>query len=299
MNWNGLGRAVPNTHHWLALLAISGLAMPASAFNFSIGGVEGGLTTRVTLGAGWRIEDRDEDLIGKLNIEGQQTLCQSDDCLSLSGDPEPNQRLIDARGDYSAHVFDDGNLNYDKGDAIAALAKLKANLNLGWRDFTLKVTGISFFDAINTNFDETHPNTLFQPAQTRRSNEVEGRVGTRTELREAFLSWGGVLRRPLRQHHHRCSAYSLGRSQHSSPEHLGRYQSQGRDPCKTAGSGIGRNCRPNRDGPVRRRPIAGLFSGGVLPVPLGSLTAGAARQLFFKCRHHRWHLHHSGSGPVC
>lgn len=45
------------------------------------------------------------------------------------GDLEPNQRPVDARGDFSAHLFDDGNLNYDKGGIYTALVKVNADFN--------------------------------------------------------------------------------------------------------------------------------------------------------------------------
>ncbi|NKF23537.1 DUF1302 domain-containing protein [Solimonas marina] len=172
----------------IALLALL-LPWPCLAFNFDIGDAQVDLNTRLTVGAGWRVEKRDDDLIGKLNVPGQQTLCQADDCMSLSGDPAPNQRLIDARGDYAAHAFDDGDLNYDRGDLYSALVKIDQSVALQWDDLTLRASYVGFYDAINTNFDETHPNTLLQPAHTKRSGDVEHRIGLRGEFRDAFVQY--------------------------------------------------------------------------------------------------------------
>lgn len=162
---------------------------PALAFEFEWQDVKGTLTSKVTAGAGWRVEKRDDGLVGKLNVPGQQTLCQADGCLSLSNDPAPNQRLIDARGDYSAHEFDDGNLNYDQGDLFSGLVKLNTNLTAQWNDLTAKVGVIGFYDAVNSDFRDTHDNTLLQPRRTKRRDTIEDRVGRRVEFREAFIQY--------------------------------------------------------------------------------------------------------------
>lgn len=166
------------------------LAAPtAHAFDFTLGEVGGTLTTKLTAGAGMRVESRDAGLLGKLNVPGQQTLCQPDDCLSLSGDAEPNQRLKDAKGGFSAHAFDDGNMNYDRGDVFAAIAKINTTLAATYGDWTTKVSFTGFFDDTNQNYEETHNNTLFQPRHTDRSTRLEDRIGLRGELREAFVQY--------------------------------------------------------------------------------------------------------------
>lgn len=168
----------------VAALLIALLAPAALGFEFERWDTALRLDSRLSVGAGFRVEGRDEGLVGKLNLPGQQMLCAADDCLSLSGNPAPNQRLIDARGGFAAHAFDNGNLNYDAGDLYTAVAKLNTTLQARRDDWTLKVGFIGFFDSINTGFRESHPNTTLQPAETRRSNEVERRIGLRAELRE-------------------------------------------------------------------------------------------------------------------
>lgn len=174
------------------LLALASL-QPAAAVEFEWGGFEGSLKTTVTAATGLRVEGQDPSLLGKLNVPGQQTLCQPDDCLSLSGNPEPNQRLKNARGSFSGHVTDDGDMNYQRWDPIYGLTKFNSALTVTQDDWLLKATYIGFLDAVNDGFEETHNNTLYQPAHTRRSADVNERVGQRGEFREAFLQYGTEL----------------------------------------------------------------------------------------------------------
>lgn len=175
------------------LTALLTVAVPAQAVEFEWSELKGSVKTTVTAATGVRVEGQDALLLGKLNVPGQQTLCQADDCLSLSGDPAPNQRLIDARGAYSGHAFDDGNMNYRRGDPIYGLTKFNTALTANWNDWLVKVSYIGFFDAVNDHFQETHNSTLLQPAHTRRSDEINDRVGLRGEFREAFIQYRSEL----------------------------------------------------------------------------------------------------------
>ncbi|MGQ0621784.1 MAG: DUF1302 domain-containing protein [Panacagrimonas sp.] len=181
-------------------VVIAGLvcAFPARAINFEYGGAEFAWTTKMTLGAAWRMEGRDSDRVGKLNIPGQQYLCSNrggdrslgpfdDDCISLSGDPAPNQRLVDARGGYFLALMDDGNINYDNGDLVSSIFKINTQLGATWGDWTVKLNYVGFYDETNYNFDVTHANTQYQPAREERSDSVKDRSGLKGEFREAFI----------------------------------------------------------------------------------------------------------------
>ncbi|MGQ0698511.1 MAG: DUF1302 domain-containing protein [Panacagrimonas sp.] len=181
----------------IALLA-GALAGPASAINFEYAGAEFAWNTKLTAGAAWRTEARDVGKIGKLNVPGQEFLCSNrggnitlgpndDDCISLFGNPEPNQRLVDARGGYFAALMDDGNLNFDNGDLVSALVKLNTQLGVTRGDWTLKLNYVAFYDETNYNLDAQHVNTQYQPASEGISDSVQGRVGFKGELREAFV----------------------------------------------------------------------------------------------------------------
>ncbi|MGB0955348.1 MAG: DUF1302 domain-containing protein [Panacagrimonas sp.] len=164
----------------------------ALAINFEYGEFDVGWTTKITAGAAWRTSARDAGKVGKLNIPGQQNLCSNqfgggDDCISLSGDPEPNQRFVDARGGYFAALLDDGNLNYDRGDLVSSVFKINTELNLNWQDWLLKLNYVAFYDHTNYNLDVTHVNTQYQPAREARRRSVRSRAGANGEFREAFI----------------------------------------------------------------------------------------------------------------
>lgn len=158
-------------------------SLTSHAIDFQWGEVDISGSTFLSAGVGVRVEDRDENLIYKLNIKGQQDLCQSDDCLSLGGDTAANQRLVDARGSFSSHLYDDGNLNYDKGDLYTALAKVNSDWSASWGNWYGSIKIVGFFDAVNSDFEEKHPNTLFQAAVTERNQDKEDLIGQQLELR--------------------------------------------------------------------------------------------------------------------
>ena len=158
-------------------------SMPASALQFDWGEFSFTGKTFVTVGAGWRLEEQDESLIYKTNIRGQETLCDADDCLSLFGDQGPNQRLVDAKGSFSGHLFDNGNLNYDKGDIYTALVKVNSDWGVEWKDWLFKANVVGFWDEANVDFEETKINTRYQDANRPRRKQVENRAGKVLDLR--------------------------------------------------------------------------------------------------------------------
>ena len=161
---------------------------PASAFDGEVGGVTYSLANRVSLGAAWRVSERDDDLIGKLNVDGQQDLCAADDCFSFTGGREPNERLLNARGAFLGYAADDGNLNFDRGDIVSGVAKLTSELRLEWGAFDLYARTLAFTDVVNDGGDDRHPNTLYQDRKTRRSPVAQRQIGAHVELYEAALT---------------------------------------------------------------------------------------------------------------
>jgi hypothetical protein len=171
-----------------ALIVVASLACgPLQAEMFEGYGLEGTFTNRLAQGASWRTDRPDDRLIGKLNVAGQQDLCP-DGCLSLTGDPAPNQRLVDARGSYLGHNRDNGNLNYDRGDLVAATTSLSTDLSASWRDVKVKLAVTTFIDPRNYAFNDRHSNTHFQPGITDRSAEVSRELGLDWVLRDALVA---------------------------------------------------------------------------------------------------------------
>ena len=175
--------------HLLTAALGCAIVLPAHALNWSFWDIDVTLNNRISMGAAWRMEDRDKNLIGKLNIEGQQHLCEPDDCLSFDGNPEPNQRLVDARGAFVGHIGDDGNLNYDKYDAIAAVVKANYDLTINWENVVVVYKGLSFFDAVNNDFEEFNPNTNYQEQSPNREEFLADEIAKRHDTLEAFVAW--------------------------------------------------------------------------------------------------------------
>ncbi len=159
-------------------LAVALASGPAVAIDFEYGEISGSVRTRISLGASWRVDGRDNRMIDKNNLN--PTLCGTgvdDACLSFNEDPNPNAKLIAAPGAYFAINRDDGNLNYDPGDLVAAVSKLSSELSASWGDWAFKAGGTVFFDPVNYDFDEFHPDTTYQPRRTPRDRAVKENVG--------------------------------------------------------------------------------------------------------------------------
>jgi len=111
-------------------------------------------------GAQFRLEERSKDLVGKSDLDpevcqGVYQLCQG----VVRGQTYPAERLRDAPGQGSNN-FDDGNLNYSKGDITQAPFVLTTDIKLRWQDYELFVRGRGVYDPVNYDFTETHPNKV-------------------------------------------------------------------------------------------------------------------------------------------
>lgn len=169
-------------------VALCSTAAHAQDLRYELGDLEIGFTASITSGIALRTQDRNLNLLGKLNVPGQQDLCTADDCMSLSGDPAPNLRLVAAKGSYSGGNTDDGNLNYDQYDIVQASTRLTPTLSFSYGDWSGRIRGILFYDPVNADFDNTHNNTRFQSAQSKRPDSVANRFANGGQLREAYIS---------------------------------------------------------------------------------------------------------------
>ncbi|MDP3857252.1 MAG: DUF1302 family protein [Stagnimonas sp.] len=152
------------------------------------GGFNAELSGLYTIGAAWRMQQRSNELIGKLNVPGQQELCLADDCMSASGDLEPNQRLIDAVGAFAGSNNDNGNLNYERYDLVAATTRLTPQLILDWGPLSAKLRGLFYYDPVNDDFDDRHSNTLYQPARTPRARNIAEDFGRGYKWLDAYVT---------------------------------------------------------------------------------------------------------------
>ncbi|MDX1497285.1 MAG: DUF1302 family protein, partial [Salinisphaeraceae bacterium] len=199
------GRLLP-----MAFIA-AGMALPmqAQALSFDIGDVNIVLDSNVTIGAAWRMEERNPDLIGKSNLNpGLCTARRSDGSLgnredhtgepqpgnigntcNVTTDPQFNDLYVKEPGFFSSNS-DSGNLNYDKHDMVSAAAKYIGDLNINWGAFSVFIRGLYYFDHVNNDFDQVHPDTTLQPATSKRSDQIEENVGQNFDILDAYISYG-------------------------------------------------------------------------------------------------------------
>ncbi|MGQ0622847.1 MAG: DUF1302 domain-containing protein [Panacagrimonas sp.] len=188
----------------LAAAGIASISPATSAYEkeFESGQFDGWLLqwrNRASLGAAWRIQGRQDRLIGKASLDPQ--LCAPDDCIALTpGDTEPNERFLSAPGALSSNT-DDGDLNYDKGDLVSSGLKYTSKLQFGTVDYGLELGALLYYDPVNTDLRQTHLNRIVEPGpgpgvrtRTDRPNKTERQIGYNLELREAnayyfFESW--------------------------------------------------------------------------------------------------------------
>lgn len=194
----GSGRA------WLAISLSMG-AGAAMALDFEWSGLDlrGTVQAQVSAGTTVRTEARSDELVGKLNLAGQQSFCDDDPVVPPSPLPGSaagvNCTLVPGNAAYLAlpgsanSNNDNGNLNYNKGDVVNALFRFAPRLQLTHPLFGIDLSAVAFYDPINYNFTEYHPNNIednngFQPRNTKRSKAARKDLSGGVKLLDAFVS---------------------------------------------------------------------------------------------------------------
>lgn len=95
----------------LAVAIAAGASGQASALSFYMGDVEAQFNTTLSAGVGWRVSDRDKRLISQGNLGPQYA-------YSTTGS--------------SSNNYDDGNLNFEKGDTYSKIVKGNSELFLSY-----------------------------------------------------------------------------------------------------------------------------------------------------------------------
>lgn len=103
------------------------VATSANAFNFDIGPVEAQVDSNFSLGTSWRLQDPASGLISKAN-----------------------------GGLKNSASYDDGNLNFDKGDQIATVLKGNHDLELKYNNFGAFFRGKYFYDQVVSDGNFSH-----------------------------------------------------------------------------------------------------------------------------------------------
>jgi hypothetical protein len=153
-----------------SLLALGALvvAPAARAITFDIGDdISGTLNTFMTLGAGVRMQDRAVDLVGKGNLNPDVCGGIAQSCQGVFRNQiVPAQ--TNARASGAAFLNgDDGNWNYDRGDLTQAVFKATQDLNLSWGNYGFFAKWLYFYDFVNNDFTEFHPNWVSLANQDR------------------------------------------------------------------------------------------------------------------------------------
>jgi len=114
--------AYPSPGRLALALSLALSAVPAHAFTFESesGEVKGSFDTTLSIGASWRMQDRDPALIGITN------------------------------GGTARDVnSDDGNLNYNEGGVVYSALKATHDFDLTYRNYGMFLRGTYFFDPVN------------------------------------------------------------------------------------------------------------------------------------------------------
>ncbi len=140
----------------LTPLSASALSFEADVGDAAINGV---LNTTITVGGASRMQNRAADLVGKSNLN-PNVCADFQSCQGVFKDQTaPARALAAAPGQFSLNA-DDGNLNYDKHDLVSAVAKVTQDIKLSYSNFEFFARWLYFYDAVNDNFTEFHPNRV-------------------------------------------------------------------------------------------------------------------------------------------
>lgn len=107
----------------LLVVAIASSSLPAMAKDYSVGELGVRWSNQISYGVGWRTESPDGGQVAKYGTEG------------LADNP---------RG--SSYNYDDGTLNFKKGELFTNVLKANSELELSWRNFGAFFRGKVFYD---------------------------------------------------------------------------------------------------------------------------------------------------------
>lgn len=198
-------RAVPrlSRRSLSALLVLAAFSTPVAAFEFDLAGNTVKVENLFTVGALMRMQDRDSTLVGKSSLN--PGICVSRAAGSYDGDDreyaghtcnagEPadgydnaNKFFVAQPGAYSPNG-DNGNLNFDKYDVVAATTKLTSDISFSLGEFNFFTRTTGYFDSQYANLKERHPDATAQPGETDVPNDVRELTGARLKFLDYFVS---------------------------------------------------------------------------------------------------------------
>lgn len=136
-------------------------AAQAITFELDYGdGISGTLNTVATFGAAVRMQDRASFLVGKGNLNPNVCGGIAQSCQGVFRDQTHPARTLAASPGQAFLNADDGNWNYDKGDLVQAPFKITQDLSLTYGDYGFFGKWLYFYDFVNNDFLEFHPNWI-------------------------------------------------------------------------------------------------------------------------------------------
>jgi len=137
-------------------LALAIAAGSAQAYEFSVGPVDAQIGTSISYGIAVRTEDPDKNQVAKYGTSD----------------------LVDGGGQASSYNFDDGTLNFEKGDAYTNVLKANIDLELSYEDMGAFFRGKAFYDAAIMDSD---------PAWKEFNDATKDAAGQGYDLLDAFV----------------------------------------------------------------------------------------------------------------
>jgi hypothetical protein len=152
----------------IALLSSTlGLVSLANAITFNKGDFNASWDTTISYGISLRAEERDEDLVGKSNLNPAVGF------NFAAGRPSTIAEQDAAPGRWSINT-DNGNLNYDQWDKFSNALKITSEFGFSYNSFGGFFRATSFYDFTNNDNDNL-------------SDEAKEFVGQRTRLLDAYV----------------------------------------------------------------------------------------------------------------
>jgi len=148
------------------LFILAGGLSSAQATEFSLGPIQAQWDNTVSYGIGWRLEDPSKEQVHSGNAEA----------LGIDGEA-------------SSYNFDDGTLNYEKGDMYTQVAKWTTELELQYQDYGALLRGRAYYDSVI--IDET-------PHFKDYNDDTKDTAGRGFELQDAYV-WADfdILNTPM------------------------------------------------------------------------------------------------------
>ena len=148
----------------VVVAALVGMANGAQALEFSTNFLDQDfdavLNQTVTAGVGFRIEERDSRLVGKANINPNVCSGVYQTCQGLHREQiYPAQQLRRSPGAASIN-FDDGNLNFDRGDVTQSPIVWTHDLKIESGDFGFFYRGRAVYDPALYHLNTNRPNVI-------------------------------------------------------------------------------------------------------------------------------------------